>query len=452
MKRIAKATGAAFLLAGALLLAPSLPAQNQPENGFLTKARNVISPSLAGPHHLEAQVTVSLSGGKKGKGTYTLDWAAPDRFREEIHLVDYDEVKIASGSALYRKRSVDYIPERVFELEELMNPTGALDEFQRGISRLMADNVSKAKSGDKMVATQLTETKGEFGRADAVCVSLPSAVPEVCVDASHYWPLQITEDDVEMEEDLLFDDYKRLKDAHIPRERRFVENGAVSVEARVKKLEAVQGFDTAVFTPPAGADQIPWCFNMVPAVRLPIKAPAAISVDDFPEPEFLYGLVRADGTVQKISIIGTSGAKADADIRAIADSIRFNPATCDGKPIESQTRFTISGSDLVSPVYGGGVVEAGKNGYTVPSCAYCPTPPFSDAAYRLKIQGIVVLDAIIGADGRAHNIRITKTVGYGLDEAALRSVRNIWRFKPATGPDGKPAAVHLLIEVDFNIY
>lgn len=452
MKRIAKATGAAFLLAGALLLAPSLPAQNQPENALLTKARNVISPSLAGPHHLEAQVTVSLSGGKKGKGTYTLDWAAPDRFREEIHLVDYDEVKIASGSTLYRKRSVDYIPERVFELEELMNPTGALDEFQRGISRLMAANISKAKSGDKMVATQLTETKGEFGRADAVCVSLPSAVPEVCVDASHYWPLQITEDDVEMEEDLLFDDYKRLKDAHIPRERRFVENGAVSVEAHVKKLISVQGFDAAVFTPPAGADQIPWCFNMVPAVRLPIKAPAAISVDDFPEPEFLYGLVRADGTVQKISIIGTSGAKADAGIRTIADSIRFTPATCGEKPVESEARFIVSGMDFISNDYAGDVPEAGAKGFTRPNCEYCPTPPFTDMAFHRKLQGTVIMSAIIGTDGRAHNLTILKHLGLGLDESSVRYVRSIWRFKPATGTDGKPAAVHTLIEVDFNIY
>ncbi|HKW90180.1 MAG TPA: energy transducer TonB [Candidatus Acidoferrales bacterium] len=101
---------------------------------------------------------------------------------------------------------------------------------------------------------------------------------------------------------------------------------------------------------------------------------------------------------------------------------------------------------------GGGPPEAGQNGYSTPSCLYCPTPPFSDSAFKLKIQGVVVLDAVIGADGRATNIHLSKGLGYGLDESAIKFVRDIWRFKPALGPDGRPAAVHTLVEVDFNIY
>jgi periplasmic protein TonB len=101
---------------------------------------------------------------------------------------------------------------------------------------------------------------------------------------------------------------------------------------------------------------------------------------------------------------------------------------------------------------GGGPPEAGQNGYSTPTCLYCPTPPFSDAAFKLKIQGAVVLDAIIGADGRAYNIHIAKDLGYDLGVSAVKSVRDVWRFKPALGPDGKPAAVHMLVEVDFNIY
>ncbi|HEV2489508.1 MAG TPA: energy transducer TonB [Candidatus Acidoferrales bacterium] len=427
-------------------------AQNLTPEELLAKARDAVRPSLIGPHHLEAQVTVLLADGKKGKGTYSLDWAAPDRFREELHLPDYDEIGIASGTSLYRKRSLDYIPERVFELEELMNPTAALDEAQRNFSRLIADNISRAKSGGKTLATQLTESKVEFGRRDAVCVSLLSAVPEVCVDARHGWPLEITEDDIEMDEDLEFDDYSSLKGVRISRNRQFVENGAVTVEARVKKLASVRNFDTSAFTPPAGADQIPWCYDMVPAVRLAIKAPATISSEDFPEPEFLYGLVRADGTVEKISIIATSGAGADADIRTIANSIRFTPATCGGKPVNSEARFIVSDMDFISADNSEDVPEGGAKGFTQPSCENCPTPPFTDRAFHRKLKGRVIMSVIVGTDGRAHHVRITQRLGLGLDESALRTVRNLWRFKPATGPDGKAAAVHMLIEVDFNIY
>lgn len=71
---------------------------------------------------------------------------------------------------------------------------------------------------------------------------------------------------------------------------------------------------------------------------------------------------------------------------------------------------------------------------------------------RHKIQGLVILEVVIGADGRAHGAVVTKSLGYGLDEEAIHAVRDVWRFKPALGPDGKPAAVRMLIEIDFHLY
>lgn len=101
---------------------------------------------------------------------------------------------------------------------------------------------------------------------------------------------------------------------------------------------------------------------------------------------------------------------------------------------------------------GGGYPEAGENGYGTPVCLYCPDPKYSNAGFKLKIQGTVVLDVIIGADGRAHNVRVSKGLGYGLDQEAIKAVRDIYRFKPSIGPDGQPAAVHMLVEVDFRLY
>jgi protein TonB len=101
---------------------------------------------------------------------------------------------------------------------------------------------------------------------------------------------------------------------------------------------------------------------------------------------------------------------------------------------------------------GGGPPEAGQNGYSTPECLYCPDPTFSDAAFKLKIQGEVVLSVVIDTDGRAKDIHLSKGLGYGLDQIAIHYARDIYRFKPAVGPDGKPAAVHMLLELDFHIY
>jgi periplasmic protein TonB len=100
---------------------------------------------------------------------------------------------------------------------------------------------------------------------------------------------------------------------------------------------------------------------------------------------------------------------------------------------------------------GGGVFDGGTHGYGFPSCLYCPQAKFSDEAVKAKYQGVVLLLAIITPDGRATDIHISKGLGLGLDEEAIKAVRE-WRFKPALGPDGKPASVRVPIEVDFHLY
>lgn len=85
-------------------------------------------------------------------------------------------------------------------------------------------------------------------------------------------------------------------------------------------------------------------------------------------------------------------------------------------------------------------------------CSYCPVPQYSPGALHDKIQGYLTLDVVIGTDGRAHNIVVKKSLGHGLDEQAIRALHDVWLFKPATGPDGKPATVHMMIEIDFHLY
>jgi TonB family protein len=99
-----------------------------------------------------------------------------------------------------------------------------------------------------------------------------------------------------------------------------------------------------------------------------------------------------------------------------------------------------------------GVARAGVNGVGIPSCIYCPIPQYTDKARAAKLSGSVVVQAVVTADGRAENISIVKghELGLGLDENAIRAVAE-WRFKPALGPDGKPVAVLVPVEVTFRI-
>jgi TonB family protein len=63
---------------------------------------------------------------------------------------------------------------------------------------------------------------------------------------------------------------------------------------------------------------------------------------------------------------------------------------------------------------------------------------YTPTARAVHISGTVLLRLYVGTDGRAHNVRIQRPLGFGLDERALK-VLPLWRFQPAR-QGGKPVA------------
>jgi TonB family protein len=86
-----------------------------------------------------------------------------------------------------------------------------------------------------------------------------------------------------------------------------------------------------------------------------------------------------------------------------------------------------------------------------PTCVYCPTPAYNDEARKQGIQGTIIFDVLISPEGKLVGAHPVKLLGYGLDEQAFNAIKG-WRFKAAVGPDGKPVAVIVPIEVTFRLY
>jgi len=99
--------------------------------------------------------------------------------------------------------------------------------------------------------------------------------------------------------------------------------------------------------------------------------------------------------------------------------------------------------------FGGGAYRPG-NGVTAPRAIYTPEPEFSEEARKVKRMGMVILRAVIGVDGRPRDIRVERSLGMGLDEKAIETVRN-WRFEPGK-KDGRPVPVEMNIIVDYSIF
>jgi periplasmic protein TonB len=90
-------------------------------------------------------------------------------------------------------------------------------------------------------------------------------------------------------------------------------------------------------------------------------------------------------------------------------------------------------------------------GVTRPTCAYCPDPMYTDEAREAKVQGIVTLEVLVGADGRAAQMQVTKGIGMGLEDRTLQAVRG-WHFTPARDAARRPVAAWVTIEVLFRLY
>ena len=99
--------------------------------------------------------------------------------------------------------------------------------------------------------------------------------------------------------------------------------------------------------------------------------------------------------------------------------------------------------------FGGGAYRPG-NGVTAPTLLMTVTPRYTSEAMARKLQGTVVLEAVVGRDGIPSAIRVIRSLDPGgLDDEALRATRQ-WRFLP--GYIGEtPVDVLVTIVLDFHI-
>jgi TonB family protein len=123
-----------------------------------------------------------------------------------------------------------------------------------------------------------------------------------------------------------------------------------------------------------------------------------------------------------------------------------------------------SGSPSNGPGSGGGIgsgsggaVRSGPSpgtfrvggGVTAPSLVYKVEPAYTEEARKVRLQGTVLLYVQVDPSGKAVNMRVLRSLGFGLDEQAMEAVQK-WQFKPGF-KDGQPVTVEAQIEVSFRL-
>jgi protein TonB len=96
------------------------------------------------------------------------------------------------------------------------------------------------------------------------------------------------------------------------------------------------------------------------------------------------------------------------------------------------------------------VYEPG-NGVTLPRVTRDVKPVYTNEAKGQRIEGTVLLDAVVLADGSVGDVKVTRSLDsvYGLDANAVKAMK-LWQFAAGT-KDGKPVAVRVAIEMTFTL-
>jgi protein TonB len=77
-------------------------------------------------------------------------------------------------------------------------------------------------------------------------------------------------------------------------------------------------------------------------------------------------------------------------------------------------------------------------------------PSYPEAARKARMEGVVILEAIITANGNVEDVKVLKSVNPLLDAAATRAVQQ-WKYRPAT-LNGRAVRVYLTVTVTFNLH
>lgn len=96
------------------------------------------------------------------------------------------------------------------------------------------------------------------------------------------------------------------------------------------------------------------------------------------------------------------------------------------------------------------VARVGQTGVEPPVFTKRVPPKYPERAVKIKLQGYVILEAILRRDGSVDDIKVLRGLGkgkFGFEEEAKEALQK-WQFLPGK-VNGNPADVRMTLKIDF---
>jgi protein TonB len=85
----------------------------------------------------------------------------------------------------------------------------------------------------------------------------------------------------------------------------------------------------------------------------------------------------------------------------------------------------------------------------MPARVHYVAPQYTEAARRVRTQGVVIIEATIDKQGHVVDATLLRPLPMGLDAEALKAVKQ-WRYEPAT-LNGRPVSIYATVTVLFEL-
>ncbi len=181
------------------------------------------------------------------------------------------------------------------------------------------------------------------------------------------------------------------------------------------------------------------------AIRLDsVHAPVAV-------PNWIVLLGDADPMLRERAAISLGVIGDPRAIDPLGDALR-DPETAVRLQAAKALAAIALGREGFNAAMAGGVLQARtvfrkEDGLTLPETIRRVKPLYTSAALDARIQGTVIMNAIVEADGSVKDVEVVKSLDneYGLDDRAQTALKQ-WEFKPGLWMG---AAVPVLITVEM---
>lgn len=290
------------------------------------------------PFELQGTIDVRGAGAKVANGTYLLKWAAPDKWREEIHFPNYFRIRVGGKNEYWQVRSIDYetLPVYVFSVTFDFARTLRVNLNDPDWNGKYKLHIKSKKVSDHQAQCVVRNTDSIL-QDDDFCFDSDQATLLLMENHPFGFGFNLVE----------FDDFNPFGGKIFPNLTTLLDGKRPIEEFRASQISALGPVDDSQFAPPESATLYADC---------PAGSSGASKILSHPELKLLpdvgdfktgstvatYSMIGPDGLTHNIKVLGQASQKLADSLVEMLHGMRYAPPTCTGNPLPEEQVISLN--------------------------------------------------------------------------------------------------------------